>query len=102
MGRKISYKGAGKVSTAHCAILKDIATDISQLHGNPKVDGIRIGCWGADIKNTAHHEAYGAGHAVAVADEFIHISDPNLPQIRGDSIDKFKNRLFRNTTLSGQ
>jgi hypothetical protein len=99
-GIRVSNHRRRKITAVHGSILRDIAANICELHGNAEVYGMGVGDRIANIQHTAHHDAYGAGHPIRVAKQSRLIRDTNRIKIRKESFDKLENHFGGNTTLA--
>ena len=61
----------GQVSAAKRCIIRNVAADVGELHGDAKVDSVGVGHRVTDTDDAAHHESDGPGHTVGVAEELV-------------------------------
>jgi hypothetical protein len=61
----------GQVSAAKRCIIRNVAADVGELHGDAKVDSVGVGHRVTDTDDAAHHESDGPSHAIGVAEELV-------------------------------
>ena len=68
----------GQVAPPHLGVFNHVPSDVGQLHGDAKVDGMCFGERVLNVQHPAHQEANRAGDLVGVLDEFLFITNQHV------------------------